>query len=175
MSRAFEDVPRHLFFPAGIDPQTPDDQPVLLAEGRLIPPVDVVRMMLRALDLEGTERVLEIGGGSGYQAALLGRLAREVVSLEVDGAYAGWPEAAPYQAIVVGAAAPELPTALIDQLDLGGRLVIPLGDADAQLVERFQKRPDSLDSQTIGACRLLLLPTLHEMPSSFPWTGHRQR
>jgi len=118
LSKALEEVPRHLFFPAGMDWQIPNDQPVPLGRGRTIPPVDVVAMMLRALELEGTERVLEIGGGSGYQAALLGRLAREVVSVDVDeelvkrarsllgelewpnvrlihaDAYGGWPEAA---------------------------------------------------------------------------------
>jgi protein-L-isoaspartate(D-aspartate) O-methyltransferase len=198
LSKVLEEVPRHLFFPPGVDPHTANDQPVPLGRGRSIPPVDVVSMMVRALDLDGTERVLEIGGGSGYQAALLGRLAREVVSVEVDeelvrhascvlgglgwpnvrlihsDAYAGWTDAAPYQAIVVGAAAPELPPALIDQLDLGGRLVIPLGNAEAQLVERVRKRAGSLDSQTIGSCRLDVLTTPCKTPSSFPWTGPRR-
>jgi protein-L-isoaspartate(D-aspartate) O-methyltransferase len=198
LSKALEEVPRHLFFPAGVDRHTPSDQPVPLGQGRIIPPVDVVAMMVRALDLEGTERVLEIGSGSGYQAALLGWLAREVVSVDSDDelvqraswllykldrtnvrvihaeAWAGWPEAAPYQAIVVGAATSEHPLALIDQLDLGGRLVLPLGDADAQLVERLRKRIDGLDSETIGSCRLPILATPERAPSSFPWTSHHR-
>jgi len=164
----------------------------------MMPPVNVVVMMLRALELDGTERVLEIGAGSGYQAALLGRLAREVVSVEADDelvgheralfdqlgspnirlihaeAYGGYPEAAPYQAIVVGAAVSEIPSALLDQLDLGGRLVIPLGDAEAQLIEKFRKRVDGLDSQTIGPCRLHMLATPRKTQSFFPWTRHHR-
>ncbi len=153
-------------------------------------------MMLRALDLDGTERVLDIGCGSGYQAALLGGLAREVVSVEGDAdlvrratstldslgrdnvrvvqanLLGGWPESAPYQAIIVVGAASELPTALIDQLDLGGRLVIPLGNCEAQLVERLHKRVDGLDSKTIGTCRLDMLPC-SQRPSLFPWASAR--
>ena len=193
--KALDEVPRKRFFPAGVDRSIPSDQPVPLGWGRTIPPVNVVATMLRALELEGTERVLEIGGASGYQAALLGRLARDVVSVEANDelvkramsvlgelgstnvllihadAAAGWPAGAPYQAIVAGAAAPELPSALVDQLDVGGLLVIALGDSDAQLVERLRKRVDGLDSQTIGSCRLDMLEGLRPKSSSFPWTA----
>jgi protein-L-isoaspartate(D-aspartate) O-methyltransferase len=199
LSKALEEVPRHRFFPTGVDRNTPNDRTVPLGGGRIIPPVAVVAMMIRALELEGTERVLEIGSGSGYLAALLGRLAREVVSVEADDelvkhagsllaelgwsnvrvvhadGYGGWPEAAPYQAIVLGAAVPELPLTLVDQLDLGGRLVIPLGDAEAQLVERLRKHVDRLDSETVGSCHLDMLATARKAPSSFPWTGHHGR
>ena len=197
LSKAFEEVPRHLFFPVGVDPTTAGHEPIPLGRGRMIPSVDVVAMMLRALELDGRERVLEIGGGWGYQAALLGRLAREVVSLDVGGelverdrslfaergwpnvrlvhgdAYAGCPDFGPYQAIFVSAAAPDVPSTLVDQLALGGRLVIPLGDAEAQLVERLQRRVDSFDSQTVGSCRLPMLTTPRETSSSFPWTAKR--
>jgi protein-L-isoaspartate(D-aspartate) O-methyltransferase len=74
-------------------------------------------------------------------------------------ASAGWPEGAPYQGIILGAAATHLPVGLIEQLDLGGRLVISLGDAETQLVERLQRRLDGLDSRTLGACRLDMLAT----------------
>jgi protein-L-isoaspartate(D-aspartate) O-methyltransferase len=199
LSKALKDLPRHLFFPSGVNWQTPDDQSIPFGRGRVIPPVQVVAMMLGALDLEGTERVLEIGGGSGYQAALLGRLAREVVSVDDDeelvnraasllaelgenkvrlihaDAFAGFPEAAPYQAILVDAAVPELPATLLGQLDVGGRLVVPLGDAEAQLVERHRKeRFDSLDSRACGSCRLHLLRTPRTSPSSFPWTRYKR-
>lgn len=154
-------------------------------------------MMLQALELEGTERVLDVGGGSGYQAALLGRLAREVVSVESDdelvrraastlaklgsdnvrvvraSVFSGWPERAPYQAIIVGGGATELPAALVEQLDDGGRIVIPLGDSGAQLVEWLQKHRNCFDSKTIGACRLGMLPSSGQNFSSFPWTRHR--
>jgi protein-L-isoaspartate O-methyltransferase len=68
-----------------------------------------------------------------------------------------------------------LPSALVEQLDLGGRLVIALGDADAQLIERLRKHSDGLDSEMIGACKLDLLPTPRRIPSVFPWVGHRGR
>jgi protein-L-isoaspartate(D-aspartate) O-methyltransferase len=192
--QAVRTLPRARFVPESADTSVADDQPVSLSEGRSIPPVHVVVMMLGALELKGTERVLDIGGGSGYQAAILSQLAREVISVEVDeelaagasrtlsecgcanvrvmcgDASAGWPAAGPYQAIVVGAAAAKLPVALIEQLDLGGRLVIPLGDSDYQLVERLRKRVDGLDSETIGACRLDLLASPDRPPTSFPWT-----
>jgi protein-L-isoaspartate(D-aspartate) O-methyltransferase len=154
--------------------------------------------MLRALELEGTERVLDVGGASGYQAALLSRLAREVVSVEMDDdlvrlassalealgrdnvrivhadVVAGWPSEAPYDAIVVWVGFSEYPQALIDQLALGGRLVIPLGDADAQLVWRLHKRFDGVDSETIGSCRVDVLTSSSRASSSFPWSSHRR-
>lgn len=193
------EIPRCLFFPDSVDPGLPDDEPVPLGRGRTIPPVAVVAKMLGALDLDGTELVLDVSTGSGYQAALLSRLARDVISLETDAELAnraaallaklgrsnvrlvrtaphrGWRKCAPYQAIMVGAAAPELPTALVEQLELGGRLVIALGDGEAQLIERMCKRRDSLDSETIGACKLDLLPALRRTPSTFPWAGHHGR
>jgi protein-L-isoaspartate(D-aspartate) O-methyltransferase len=180
---ALDEVPRYLFFPEGIEQGFPNEEPVPLRDGRSIPPVSVVERMIRALELDGTERVLDVSCGSGYQAAVLSRLAREVISLETDAelvsradsllaklgrsnvqvvkadGYAGWRKLAPYQAIMVSAGAPELPAALVEQLDLDGRLVIALGDADAQLIERMRKRSDALDSETIGACKLDLLPT----------------
>jgi protein-L-isoaspartate(D-aspartate) O-methyltransferase len=190
---AMQQVPRRLFLPAGIDPLLANDVPVTLAQGRILSPVNLVRMMLQALELVGTERVLEIGGGSGYQAGLLSRLAREVHSIELDRALAenakralaelgcsnvrvihgdasaGWPEGAPYQAIVVGVGAWEIPPELIEQLDLGGRLVIPVGDEDGQLIERLRKRADAMDSETLGACHLDMLVG-ERGSASFPWT-----
>jgi protein-L-isoaspartate(D-aspartate) O-methyltransferase len=187
-------LPRRLFVPSCAGADVPDSEAVSLGEHRILPPTDVVGMMLRALHLEGNERVLEIGCGSGYQAALLGALAREVYSIEIDeqlardaterlarlacsnvhvlhgDASAGWPEHAPYQAIIVGAAASRLPPELIDQLDLGGRLVIPLGDEHTQLVERIRRRVGGLETETLGSCHLDMLVTPHRTPSSFPWT-----
>lgn len=197
LMKALNELPRRLFLPAEAATVS-DDQPAPLGNGRFVPPVDVVALMLEALDLQGSERVLDIGSGSGYQAALLGRLAREVISIEIDEALAersasvlmalgcnnvrvihadasaGWPENAPYQAIVVGAAATRLPTALIDQLELGGRLVVALGDDDAQLVERLCKHVDRLACDTVGACRLDMLSSPQRTPSSFPWAAHKK-
>lgn len=193
LAKALEEVPRRLFLPPELA-NLPDEEPAPLPNGSFIPPVSVVRMMVGALELQGDERVLDVGSGSGYQAALLGRLAREVISLELDEELArqavltlssvgatnvrvvhadgcgGWAESAPYQAIVVGAAVAELPYALVDQLDLGGRLVVALGNEDAQLAECLCRDMDSLASKTLGACRLDMLATARRSPSSFPWS-----
>ena len=151
--------------------------------------------MLAGLNLTGTERVLEIGAGSGRLSALLAQAARELYALEIDPQVAertkaslrslghtnvhviagdgsrGWPDGAPYQAIVVGAGVREVPQELFDQLETGGRLVIPLGDTDWQLVERFRKRVDGLDSETLGGCRLEMLIGARKTPSLFPWSS----
>lgn len=195
LTSAMRELPRRLFHPEQVGDSIPDDQPVTLATGRSIPPTQVVATMIGALELNGSERVLNIASGSGYEAALLGRLAREVVSVEVDeelaaaatralertgcsnvqvvcgDASAGWAAGAPYQAIVVGAATSRLPVALIEQLAVGGRLVIPLGDSEYQLLERLRKRVDGLDSETIGCCRLDVLASPDRPPISFPWTN----
>ncbi len=191
---AMQKLSRGSFVPARAGVEVPDPQPVLLGHHCVVPPNDVVAMMLGALDLEGHERVLEIGTGSGYQAALLGELAREVYTVEIDerladaarerlaalgydnvhvlhgDGSAGWHEHAPYQAILVTAAASRLPPELIAQLDLGGRLVIPLGDEQMQLVARIRRGVWGLESETLGSCLVDMLDTPHCTPSSFPWT-----
>jgi protein-L-isoaspartate(D-aspartate) O-methyltransferase len=164
------------------------------------PPEDLtVVTMLEGLALVGTERVLELGSPTAYTAALLSHLAAEVYSVAADQDVAerreqelhsldcrnvhvvlaapqvGWPVAAPYQAILVGAAASELPLELVHQLDLGGRLVISIGDANAQLLERVHKRQDSVDSETLGACHLSLLPGARQTPSQVPWAPPSRR
>lgn len=160
-----------------------------------VQPPDLDTLMLSGLGLTGTERVLEIGAGSGRLTALLAREARELFALEIDPDLAertrgalkslghqnvhviagdgsrGWPDAAPYQAIVVGAGVREVPPELLAQLETGGRLVIPLGDADWQLVERFRKRVDGLDTETLGGCRLGMLVGARKTPSRFPWSS----
>ena len=150
--------------------------------------------MVAALELLGTERVLELGSATVYPAALLGRLARNVYSIASDAdcagerartltelgcsnvrivsarALTGWAEAAPYQAIFVGAGVTQIPLGLLDQLELGGRMVIPVGDANGQLLELLRKRADSFDSETLGACHFGMLEEECGSPSSFPWT-----
>lgn len=194
LAEALSATPRERFVPEGVRPPSSDEDAVWLGAGRSIPPVRIVAMMVGALELNGSERVLDIGSSSGYQAALLSRLAREVVSVEVDERCAadsrrvltsngitnvrvlsgdpcvGFSEAAPYQAIVVGSALSKLPSALLAQLDVGGRLVIALGDSECQLIERLRKRVDGLDSETIGSCRLEMLDD-ELPPRSFPWTN----
>lgn len=160
------------------------------------PPEDLtVVTMIEALDLAGTERVLELGSPTAYMAALLSHLAAEVYSVVSEQELAerrgrdlyalgcrnvhvvlsppaaGWPGAAPYQAIVVGAAAAQVPLELIHQLDVGGRLVISIGDEKEQLLERVYKCPSqgALKSETLGACHLGMLADSRHTPSLVPW------
>jgi protein-L-isoaspartate(D-aspartate) O-methyltransferase len=152
--RAFAEVPRELFVPGRFRDEADADRPLPIGFGQTISQPYVVAFMTERLGLRGTERVLEIGTGSGYQTAILAHLAREVFSVEIipalaeaarallverlgyrnvslrvgDGAE-GWPEAAPFDAILVAAAAPEIPRPLLDQLAPGGRMIIPVGGA----------------------------------------------
>jgi len=165
------------------------------AELREPPEELTVVTMLEALELVGTERVLEIGSATAYTTALLSRLAVEVYSVVPEPELAerradelsalgcgnahvvlaaseeGWPAAAPYQAILVGAAASEVPLELVNQLDEGGRLVISVGDADAQLLERFRKRTGALDAETLGTCHLRHPLSAFAPPSGVPWAN----
>jgi len=153
----------------------------------------VLVRMLEALELRGSEKVLDIGTGAGYRAALLGSLAAHVHSVELlpnvaaaarqrleklrsknvevmdgDGSR-GWPAAGPYDAILVGRASPYVPEQLIDQLRDGGRLVIPIGDANGQLLECLRRRDRAVDSTTIMACMLKPLAFRATRVSSVPW------
>jgi protein-L-isoaspartate(D-aspartate) O-methyltransferase len=170
--KAVETVPRHLFVPGEPVDIAYEDRPLPIGHGQTISQPTVVAMMSEALDLHGSERVLEIGTGSGYQAAILTMLAKEVYSIEVveplakeagarlkelgysvnvragDG-YRGWPEAAPFDRIIVTAAPPEIPKALLDQLAEGGVLVAPVGQGVQQLV-RIRKEHGELHREHLG-------------------------
>jgi protein-L-isoaspartate(D-aspartate) O-methyltransferase len=167
--KAMSEVPRHLFVPAGVIDQAYEDHPLPIGEGQTISQPYIVAFMTECLALKGGEKVLEVGTGSGYQAAVLGRIAGGVFSVEINATLAreaaatlgrlgfanvhvragdgffGWPEEAPFEAIIVTAAAPELPPALFAQLAEGGRLVIPLGDPrtyqSLTVVTKRQGRP----------------------------------
>jgi protein-L-isoaspartate(D-aspartate) O-methyltransferase len=152
--------------------------------------------MLLGLELDGSERILCIGHAVGYPAALLSHLAREVHAIEIESALLeperlllaqlgrtnvtlvhadavrGRHLAAPFQAILVTSAAPELPPALVEQLAIGGRIVIALGDAQGQLIEVLEKRVDTLVSRALGACCLPVFPSMLRTPSTFPWRAH---
>jgi protein-L-isoaspartate(D-aspartate) O-methyltransferase len=160
---AMREVPRHRFVPAVYRPLAYTDQPLPIGEGQTISQPYIVALMTSLLELQGGEKVLEVGTGSGYQAAVLSRLAGEVYTIEIlptlawrakqvleglgytnvrvrvgDGFF-GWPEAAPFDAIVVTAAAPRLPQPLWEQLAEGGRIVLPLGAGRNQRLVRFRK------------------------------------
>jgi protein-L-isoaspartate(D-aspartate) O-methyltransferase len=176
-----ETVPRHLFVPAEWIRGAYADEPLPIGGGQTISQPFMVAAMADALSLEGHERVLEVGCGSGYQAAVLSRLAREVIAVETQPAlvasarerlarmdYAnviveqgdgseGWPASAPYDAILVTAAAPEVPQPLIDQLAEGGRLVIPVGGSKHQELMRIVKREGRITERSLYSCRFVPL------------------
>ena len=155
---AMRRVPRHRFVGADLARHAYEDRPLPIGHGQTISQPYIVAFMSQALELDGSERVLEIGTGSGYQAAVLGLLAREVWTIEIvsplaeearrtlaelghanvhtrtgDG-YAGWPEAAPFDAIMVTAAPDHVPQPLLDQLALHGRMILPVGTEEQELI-----------------------------------------
>jgi protein-L-isoaspartate(D-aspartate) O-methyltransferase len=178
---AMESVPRHLFVPPDQIASAYTDEPLPIGEGQTISQPFMVAAMAEALGLGGEERVLEIGAGSGYQAAVLSLLAREVIAVEAQPSLAnsarervarlgytnvrveqgdgslGWPSAAPYDAILVTAAAPSVPPPLVEQLGHGGRLVVPVGRSEQQELLRITKRDGETSQESLYACRFVPL------------------
>jgi protein-L-isoaspartate(D-aspartate) O-methyltransferase len=179
--QAMHDTPRHLFVPAHHRDMAYEDMPLPIGHQQTISQPLMVAMMTEALQLQGHERVLEIGTGSGYQAAILSRLATVVFSIErlpelaaqaratlaiagianvhvlVGDGSLGLPEHAPYDAIVVTAASPKVPPALVDQLTLSGRLIIPVGDRHEQTLMRLTMTDDGPHIERLGGCRFVPL------------------
>jgi protein-L-isoaspartate(D-aspartate) O-methyltransferase len=179
---AMRTVPRHRFVPRHLWDQAYHDYPLPIGEDQTISQPYIVAMMTEALELIGTEKVLEIGAGSGYQAAVLAELAKEVYTIEriaslahsadqvlknlgyqnvqvivADGTL-GWPPESPYDAIMVTAGAPQVPQPLVEQLALGGRLVIPVGDRYSQNLTRIRRTPEGdLRTEYLGGCRFVKL------------------
>ncbi len=173
---AMEKVPRHRFVPESEQSMAYDDMPAPIGAGQTISQPYMVALMTEMLRLEGPERVLEIGTGSGYQAAVLAELAAEVYSVErfeslasrasalldelgydnvsviVGDGTLGYPEAAPYDRIIVTAAAPKIAQPWLDQLADGGRLVLPLGERWTQVLTVVEKRGDSFERESHGGC-----------------------
>lgn len=173
-------VPRHLFVPDASLRLAYRDAPLPIGYGQTISQPTVVAIMTEALELRGRERVLEIGTGSGYQAAVLSLLAADVYSIEIvrdladearerlarlgyanvhvragDG-YKGWPEHAPFDRIVVTAAPPEVPRDLLAQLVEGGILVLPVGSSPwSQRLVRYRKRHGEISHEDLGAVRFV--------------------
>ncbi|PYX71397.1 MAG: protein-L-isoaspartate O-methyltransferase [Acidobacteria bacterium] len=178
---AMERVPRHEFAPERYRDQAYEDHPLPIGEGQTISQPYIVAVMLDALKLAPTDKVLEIGTGSGYVTALLAELTESVISIERHESLAesarallavlaysnvkvvigdgtrGFPEAAPYDAIVVSAAAAEMPPALITQLGEGGRMIIPVGSEDSQQLRLVRMENGQLHIELRELCRFVPL------------------
>jgi len=179
--QAMRDTPRHRFVPARHRGVAYEDMPLAIGHEQTISQPLMVAMMTAALQLDGHERVLEIGTGSGYQAAILSRLAVVVFSIEripelaaqaratlamagimnvhvfVGDGSLGLPEHGPYDAVVVTAASPKVPPALVDQLKPGGRLIIPVGDRYEQTLIRLTATSNGPQVERLGGCRFVPL------------------
>ena len=174
-------VPRHLFVDESLRDRAYDDHPLPIGEGQTISQPYMVALMAETLQLTSSECVLEVGTGSGYLTAVLAELCARVLSVEMSEYLAGrarmtlqelgchnvtvylgdgtlgWNAAAPFDAIVVGAAAPCLPRPLLSQLRLGGRLVVPMGEEDLQTLVRVWKAPTGIREEYFGECRFVKL------------------
>jgi protein-L-isoaspartate(D-aspartate) O-methyltransferase len=185
---AFRTVPRHLFLPADSQRMAYDDESIPIGSAQTITPPYDVALMTEALDPKPTDKIYEVGTGSGYQASILSRLVKDVYSVEIhkplgehaaevikslgydniharigDG-YEGWPEAAPFDAVIVTCAPEKIPGPLVEQLKEGGRMVIPLGDRYNQIVYVKEKHDGKMTDVRE------LKPTLF-----VPMTGRAQR
>ena len=178
---AMERVPRHEFASEAYRAQAYEDHPLPIAEGQTISQPYIVAIMLEALELSPSDHVLEIGTGSGYVTALLAELTARVVSMERHASLAdsartllasmgytnvavvtgdgtrGYPDAAPYHAIIVSAAASEMPSALIAQLADGGRMIVPVGSEDAQQLRLIRVEGGRVQTELRELCRFVPL------------------
>lgn len=174
-------VPRHLFVEEALRSRAYGDYPLPIGEKQTISQPYMVALMTESLQLKGNEKVLEIGTGSGYQAAVLAELCDKVYSVErikslavtarerlyslgymnvaikiFDGTY-GWMEYAPYDAIIVTAGAPEIPQNLVDQLSVGGRMTIPVGDEFSQILIKVEKNKAGVTTTNLCGCMFVKL------------------
>jgi len=182
---AMRKVPRHLFVEEALQNQAYSDHPLPIGEKQTISQPFMVALMTEAMQLKGMEKVLEIGAGSGYQTAILAEIAFKVFSIErirsltiqarkllydlgylnveikfSDGTL-GWAEESPFDAIIVTAGSPGIPQPLVDQLAVGGRLVIPIGDSADQELVRITKTEEGTKREDLGGCRFVKLIGQH--------------
>ena len=179
--KAMSEIPRHEFVPELYRHAAYEDCPLPIGEGQTISQPYMVAIMTQCLELKGEEKVLEIGTGSGYQAAVLSRLAAHVYTIERHEALAlkaklvlqetgcnnvdvitgdgslGLPDKAPFQGIIITACAPHIPKSLIDQLEIDGRLVIPIGNPYNQVLHQIVKTGQGIKSQNILECAFVPL------------------
>ncbi len=182
---AMREVPRHCFVDDALQSRAYGDFPLPISAGQTISQPYIVALMTEALGLTGSERVLEVGTGSGYQAAVLSRLCNQVYTVErinvllagsrrvfdqlkyfnivakLDDGTLGWPEHGPYDAIIVTAGGPEIPDPLVDQLVDGGRLVIPVGDQHLQVLQLLEKGEDGVQVRELEKVRFVDLVGEH--------------
>ena len=178
---AMTKVPRHRFVEEGLWSQAYGDFPLPIGEGQTISQPYIVALMTQALQLQPGDKVLEVGTGSGYQVAVVAEMAHRVFSVEristiaararrildelgysnvlikiADGTV-GWPEEAPFDAIIVTAGAPDVPEPLLAQLAEGGRMVIPVGDMYSQELVKIVKTDEGYKKEDLGGCRFVKL------------------
>ena len=183
--QAMRTVPRHLFVDDAMYSCAYGDHPLPIGSGQTISQPYIVALMTEALQLKGNEKVLEIGTGSGYQAAILSRICERVYTIErvdsllvrarkifdklhyhnivsrIDDGTAGWPAEAPFDGILVTAGGPKIPEPLLDQLADPGRMVIPVGDQYVQELQLIEKRNGTVDIRVIEQVRFVNLIGAH--------------
>jgi len=183
--QAMATVPRHLFVEDAMQARAYGDYPLPIGGGQTISQPYIVALMTQALELKGHERVLEIGTGSGYQAAVLSRMCERVYTIEridsllgkarkifdklhyhnivsrIDDGTTGWPDEAPFDAILVTAGGPKIPEPLVGQLSDPGRMVIPVGDQAVQELQLLEKKDGDLSIHTIEQVRFVNLIGTH--------------
>jgi protein-L-isoaspartate(D-aspartate) O-methyltransferase len=182
---AFRKVPRHLFVSEALHDQAYGDFPLPIGEQQTISQPYIVAEMTQALELTREDRVLEIGTGSGYQAAILAEIVFRVYTIErirslymrarklfdqlhyhnilmkySDGTL-GWPDEGPFDAILVAAGSPEVPVLLVNQLKLGGRMVIPVGNRYSQELIKISREENEIRKTSLGGCRFVKLVGEH--------------
>ena len=179
--RAMAKVPRHLFLERELWDHAYEDHPLPIGANQTISQPYMVALMAEALELKGAERVLEVGTGSGYAAAVLSQLCAEVFSVEAVGELAlkartllssmgyrkvlvllgdgtlGWEEHSPYDAVVISAAAPCIPRPLLEQLKIPGHLVFPMGEKELQTLVRIRKDSAGIREEYLGECQFVRL------------------
>lgn len=182
---AMSEVPRHLFVDDAMQGRAYGDHPLPIGAGQTISQPYIVATMTQALGLSTSDRVLEIGTGSGYQAAILSRICSQVYTVErinsllsrarkifdklryynirskLDDGTMGWPDNGPYDAIIVTAGGPEVPQPLVDQLSDNGRLIIPVGDQHVQQLQLVQKKEGQVEITSLASVRFVDLVGEH--------------